>query len=171
LVVFITIGVVGMFALGLIKSRRAVAAACADPAQVTADKQDPVRNWLANRGQRVRSVLVFAARFPCVVAPVLGAAVRPDPNCTGSGGQRADVEVPGRRWQSGTLSTQPVHNPATAPHRSRSSSLSAGLDVVLPSHTERPCRGIARRHGGWHLGSLAELITGVSLCAGLRSRP
>src|SRR4051794_13250751 len=53
LVVFISLGVVGMFAAGLLKSRRGVAAAAVSEAQVTADKHDPVAEWLRRRNQRV----------------------------------------------------------------------------------------------------------------------
>jgi hypothetical protein len=76
LVLFICVGVVGMFAVGLLRGRRDVASAVvATDNKVAADKHDPVRAWLARRNQRVRSVLVFAARFPFVAAPAVGAAV------------------------------------------------------------------------------------------------
>lgn len=75
LVLFISVGVVGMFAAGLLRGRQRMTAAVVTDSRVTADKHDPVRNWLARRNQRVRSVLVFAARFPFIAAPALGAAV------------------------------------------------------------------------------------------------
>src|SRR4051794_28974150 len=76
LVVFICVGVVGMFAAGLLRARRGIASAVVTAeAELTADKQDPVRDWLARRNQRVRSVLVFAARFPFIASPAVGAAV------------------------------------------------------------------------------------------------
>jgi hypothetical protein len=74
LVLFISIGVVGMFTAGLLKSRRSIAAATPTDAQVTADKHDVVRDWLTRRNLRVRQMLVFAARFPFVAAPLIGAA-------------------------------------------------------------------------------------------------
>ncbi|MBV9368366.1 MAG: hypothetical protein JO074_00925 [Frankiales bacterium] len=76
MVVFISVGVVGMFTAGLVKSRRELSRArVAAEGRVTADRHDPVRDWLARRNQRVRSVLVFAARFPFIAAPALGAAI------------------------------------------------------------------------------------------------
>src|SRR3954452_5690824 len=75
LLVFITVGVVGMFAAGLLKSRRTVTRSVAvGEAQITADRGDPVRQWLPGPNTRVRCMLSFAARFPFIAAPVLGAA-------------------------------------------------------------------------------------------------
>jgi len=75
-VLFLSVGVVGMFAGGLIRSRRAFASVVVpDQAPVTADRSDPVRAWLTRRNQRVRSLLVFAARFPFIAGPAIGAVV------------------------------------------------------------------------------------------------
>jgi len=76
LVLFVGLGVVGLFGAGLVKSRRTITSTVVvTDAQVTADKHDPVGEWLARRNQRVRSLLVFAASFPYLAAAAVGAAV------------------------------------------------------------------------------------------------
>lgn len=101
LVLFVTAGVVGLFTAGLIKSRRTLASAVvATDSEVTASKRDLVREWLARRNQRVRSLLVFTARFPFVVAPVIGVAVgfgiSKDSSCaTWRGSDKCAFHIPG----------------------------------------------------------------------------
>src|SRR4051794_26128810 len=107
LLVFITVGVVGMFAAGLVKSRRTLSrSVAASEAQFTADRGDPVREWLAQRNKRVRSLLILAARFPFIAAPALGAAVgfgiSNERGCvTWRGSEKCSFYVPGHHTVAG----------------------------------------------------------------------